>query len=239
MRWKLFLYLGPSLCLAGLAYLASTKIWLAFAVGVIGLFETIFLVAPMVKRFEEKERKRHECYRFVHSFLITLSVCDSLDKAYESGQRSFQGRLKEIDDSLSKLSSQEKVEYLSSYFHMPIYGVFLSLLDLYLDRGGDVLKVCSSLLEELTRMEESGLLLLAKKRRNLIQYALMWLMSLGIMSFIRYGLSSFFQYLTASSAYVLAIFAYFLFLFASVFIYALSYLGKESLRLRKRKEARP
>ena len=142
MKWKLFLYLGPSLGLAGLAYLASTKVWLAVAVGVISLFETLFLLAPMVKRFEEKERKRHECYRFVHSFLITLSVCDSLDKAYESGQRSFQERLKEIDDSLSKLSSKEKVEYLSSYFHMPIYGVFLSLLDLYLDRGGDVLKVC-------------------------------------------------------------------------------------------------
>ena len=88
-------------------------------------------------------------------------------------------------------------------------------------------------------MEESGLLLSAKKRRTLIQYALMWLMSLGIMSFIRYGLSSFFQYLTASSAYVIAIFVYFLFLFVSVFVYALSYLGKESLRIPRRREARP
>ena len=219
-----------SLLLGGLAYLASDNYFIAGGVFLAVLLESHLFLLPMVKRFRERERKRHECYQFVHTFLVTLSVSSSLDRAYESCKENFSLPLKHIDEGLGNMGVKEKTEYLHSYFSMPIYGVFLSLLSLFQDRGGDVLKISGPLLEELTRIEDTGVLSLKDCRKNLVQFLSMWLMSLAIMSFVRFGLSSFFGTLSTSITYLICISAYFLFLLVSAFVYCRFYTGEPAWR---------
>lgn len=237
MKGAAFLVVAVSFALGGLCFLASDHLYLATATASVFLIEGFLMLLPMVKRFAVRERKRHECYQFVYPFVTTLSASSSLDRAYEAAEEGFSEPLKRLTEGLSSLGTKQKVDYLASYFAMPIYRVFLSLLDLYLERGGDVLSVSGVLLEELTRIEETGTLMLKDARRNLVSFTAMWLMSLGIMSFVRFGLSSFFVSLSSSALYLVAIVGYFLFLAISLYVYARSYTGEKAFLLKRRKKA--
>ena len=189
-------------------------------------FILIWLLAgPVYKKFLSFQTKRHECFRFINSFVVTLSVSKSIDFAYQNAMEGLGKEIENISQSISELSGLEKVEYLDSYFDMPIYRMFVSTLSIYLNEGGDIIKLSAELLAELTRLEESENDVLSANRKNLIQYCMLWGISLAVVVFMRVALANFFDLLVDSFMYLGCVIGYFALMLGSIIAYASIYTG--------------
>ena len=80
--------------------------------------------------------------------------------------------------------------------------MFLSLLSLHLDRGGDILDLSSDLLHESSRIEESAQSYWKKAKGKILGFYFLWAMAFVILVFLRFGLTSFFTRIKGSWAYL-------------------------------------
>ena len=139
------------LAIGGLSFL-STRQWIfGLSFGVLAFACCVFVYLPILSKRKVQRERGHECYLFIHRFLITLSVTNSLEKSFESGSEGMGADFVRLNAGINALSARAKTEYLHSYFLSDLYKMFLSLLDLYLDRGGDVLRLASELMQEIGR----------------------------------------------------------------------------------------
>ena len=224
-----------SLLLAASAYLASDTWYLGAGVAVLAIAGSVLYGVPAVRIFLIGERKRHECYLFMHGYLVTLSVTHSLDRAFEVGSQPMGEAFHTLDETLQTMGAQEKTEYLLSYFETDLYRMFLSILRLYLDRGGDVLKLSSELTAESSRVEENAVAYGKMAARKAMSFFFLWLMSLVIVVFLRFGLASFYQTLRHSLVYLICLVGYYAFFLVSVFLYIKAHTGSKVFPF-KRKE---
>ena len=226
------------LVFGGSGYLASGLWYFGLFAGVLALLTGFFLILPMAKEFSSRCRLRHECYLFIHGYLVTLSVCMSMEKAFEVGTHSMSKEFHVLDATLSTMEPREKVEYLMTYFKSDLYRMFLSILKLYLDRGGDVLKLSSELTAEASRIEETEQSYQKQAMRKMVSFAVLWLMALVIVAFIRFGLNSFFQSMQHSLSYIGSLAFFYLFCLVSIVIYVKAHTGgKFNFFVKRRKKA--
>ncbi|MCH3909923.1 MAG: hypothetical protein LKF75_03000 [Bacilli bacterium] len=231
-----------SLLFGGLAYAISSHLYIG--IGIFLLYSIVFIVvfAPMLKKFQAKERKRHECYRFVNGFIVSLSVSGSLDDAYQSATLGAVDEEESLLKAISNLSVNERIDYLASYFVEPYYRMFLSIISLYLDQGGDLLDLAEPLIKEVGHNEIFKDEIHDVKIRYLGQFISLWFMSALVLLFVRIGLNGFYDSLSKSLPYLLTSVAYFLIAIASFayFIFLFSEekpfsKGKERMKIGKKK----
>ena len=227
-----------SIFLGGVAYFVSDNFMIAGAVALIFVLLFFVFVAPNIAKFKIRQQKRHECYLFVNSFLITLSVCQSLEKSYELATQNAQKNFKATLDSIALMEAKERIEYLSTYFEMPIYDMFLSVLNIYLDQGGDILALSKTLMEELTRIEETAMSISKNAAGVLIQWIVLWAMSIAILAFVRFGLDTFYDMLKTSTSYLIMTISYFVLLAVSIAIFTTQYTGEKLITISTKKKVR-
>ena len=225
-----------SLILGLSAFFASDQWLLGVGVGLISMLIGVFYIVPCGSRFVSLSTKRHECYLFIHGFLITLSVCMSLEKAFDVATTSMGKEFHKLDETLSTMQPREKVDYLVTYFDSDLYRMFLSILRIYLDRGGDVLKLSSELTAEASRVEETEQAYQKQAIRKMMTFVFLWLMSVVIVVFMRFGLSTFFETMKVSLVYLGSLSAFYLFMILSFAVYCHLHTGVR-LWNKKKKEA--
>lgn len=216
-----------------ISYISTSSMIISGIVFISFILFGFLILMPALKRFLEANKKRHLCYQFVNSFIISMSVCHSFDRAYELSKDQFNEELSLIDEEF-KGNSKDKVFYLKNYFELDIYEMFLSILTLYLDQGGDILKISSELLAELTRIEDSAIIANGDSKRSLFEFFMLWGMSLIILAFLRFALRNFFTPESSPITFKLCVAMFFLLLLLSIFIYFNSYFGHEYFRFRKK-----
>jgi len=229
-----FVCLAVSLLLGGSAYLACESPFVALGVLGMGITSCLLFIIPCLKRFGLKSTKRHECYLFIHSYLITLSVTSSLGRSFEAATDSLGPMFHELDDTLSRMNDKEKVEYLANYFETDIYRMFLSILDLYLNRGGDVLRLSAELTAESARIEETEQQYERMAAKRMGSFIMLWLMALVIVVFIRFGLPTYFGSLKDSMTYQGALLIFYAFMSLSFCLYCYFHTGVFPYRFKRR-----
>ena len=194
------------------AYVTTNNLLLGVIVflSYFGVF--LIFIKPLVRRYIDKRRKHHEVFNFINHFIISLSVTSSLDQAFEDATIDAKGEEKRVLESIAPLSSMEKLEYLLRYFEEDIYSVFLSIVKAYMEEGGDLLNMSSSLLDEAVFNEEKHNSLETIRKKSLVQYGSLWFLSTIVLVFLRFGLSNFYDSLTKNLPYLLTAIAYFLIL---------------------------
>ena len=211
--------------LGALCFLVTSSLYLSLGIAGATLLILFFMVVPAIKKYQNLQQKRHESFLFINTFLITLSVSSSIEKSYEMAIEQAEKGFRETIDGIAHLDAMARVEYLSSYFEQPIYDMFLSILKIYTEQGGDVLKLSSTLMEELTRIEETAMSLSKHAAGVLVQWIMLWAMSLAILGFARFGLNSFYDYLRSSPTYLLMVMLYFVLVDVSIVIFTSKYTG--------------
>lgn len=207
------------------AYVAADQWYIGIGVGLVAMTAGLFFVLPCLRRYVLLNRKRHECYLFIHGYLVTLSVCMSLEKAFETASEPMGEDYHRLDETLATMEAREKVTYLSTYFDMPLYAMFLSVLELYLDRGGDVLKLSNELTAEASRLEETGMTYSKQAARKGASFFFLWVMAVVVMMFLRFGFSTFFSQLKTSWTYLGSLLCFYAFLVVSVCVYTVFHTG--------------
>ncbi len=186
-----------------------------------------FLLAPMAEKAVANVRKRHEAFRFVNTFVISLSVNHSGPEAFAAAATGAQGEELGIVEGLGEMGLEGKLLYLSDYFRQDFYRMFTSLYRLYEEQGGDVLKIAEPLLDEIALIEETESEKDRNRLANLAQFISLWAMSGLILAFLRFGLASFYESLASSPAFIITGVAYFVFALFSFCVYVKEMTGEK------------
>lgn len=194
--------IAVALLSAGLAYYVSLSWICALAIFAFFVLLFSFWIIPVLSKFVQKERKRHECYRFVNSFIITLSVTSSYEEAFKSASEGSEKEEAALLAAIDLMSVSEKLSYLSNYFEESYYPMFVSVLKLYEEQGGDLLDLAEPLLSDVTDEESGGDAVGKIRTRYLVQYIALWLLANLVLVCVRLGLSGFYEELVASPAYL-------------------------------------
>src|SRR5574344_803682 len=124
-----------------LGYWVSTSLYIGLGIGVIFALVLFIIAIPVNLRHDDKERKRHECYRFINTFIISLSVTQSGERSLQAVSLDMKGEEKSINDAIETLSLDERIGYFANYFSSPSYAMFLSIYRLFESQGGEVLSL--------------------------------------------------------------------------------------------------
>ena len=216
----LLLFLVLSLYFGAISFVTTDNIFIALAIFIIFFLVLAFMVNPLTKRFSTKKRKGHELFHFINHFIISLAVTLSIDQAFNDSVIDIKGEFKEVVDSIDMMTTSDKLTYLKQYFESDLYQVFLSIVTLFQEEGGDLLEMSSTLLTEATKNEEKQNAMEGLEKKSIIQFSSMWFLSTLILAFLRFGLANFYDTLTTNIPYLLTASAYFLIAIASFYVYA-------------------
>lgn len=151
------------------------------------------LIRKDFKRYFSLIDRVHSSYHFINSFIITLSVKDSFEDAYQNAIRLRNPILNAETNELNDLIPLDRVRYLKDYFNLAIYKMFLNVVDLYIDQGGNILNMSENLIRECTRAEKTLSETLSIGYKHLSEFITLWVLSFGILIFIKFSINDFYM----------------------------------------------
>ncbi|MPN11080.1 hypothetical protein SDC9_158381 [bioreactor metagenome] len=105
---------------------------------------------------------------------------------------------------------------MERYFPFKIYKLFIEVIKLYEEQGGDILKMSDNLIKATKREEDYVIAVSEKSKRKLFEISLLWLFTFLILIFVRFGLANFFASVIAKPFFLASIAVFFLFVLVSV-----------------------
>lgn len=202
-----FIFIG--ILLGFLCFLTTNSILFAALTIVLFVADYFMLMRKRFKNYFQLIERVHTSYHFINSFIISLSVKDSLEDAYQNGIRLENKTLKTVTDELNDLTVVERVKFLRDYFQLSIYKMFLNVLDIYQDQGGNILNMADNLMRECTRTEKALTDTLSIGYKHLTEFIILWLMSLGILIFMKFSIKDFYDMMLTNNIMVPLIFGFF------------------------------
>lgn len=217
VRDALFVLL--TLMLAMVAYLTSFDIYIPIFVVASYLLYYFVLGRRYLIKKDRLTRRIHACYHFINAFIISMSVKESVEDAYQSGIRYEDKELNEITENLENLKVSDRITYLREFFNLAVFKMFINVLSLYQDQGGNILNMSDELISESTRIEKSLSESLIESNRYLGQFLLLWIMSVSVLLFIRFSISSFYVSMSKSSIFVGFLLVFFILILFSIHLF--------------------
>ena len=223
MNKSIIYFVVFSLLIGVVAFVASNNIFIAIGVFAVYLLYFILIINKKLKEYVLKCERIHHCYHFINSFLIALSVKDSLDESYISATSAANGEFKSILDELRDMDTIEKMDYLRKYFNLAIYKMFLDVVNLYLDQGGSLLNMADSVMAESTRIEETFNKSSASSKRIFFEFVILWVLSLAVLLFMRFMISDFYTRMLNSFIFLILLVLFFVLILLSIHIFIIRF----------------
>ena len=212
-----------SLAVGVVCFLTTNNVY--FGIGIFAIFALYFFLFQY-KRFAKYfslVRRVHSCYFFINTFVVTMSVKESYEDAYQSALRLKDSKLQMYADELMELSSYEKVKYLRNYFQLAMYKMFLNILEIYQDQGGNILTMTDNLIRECTRTEKTLLESYNLGIKHLIEFIILWALSFGVLLFLKFGIGDFYDRMLENPIFAPLILVFFLIFLASTHLFLKSF----------------
>ena len=217
----IFIFIG--LVLATLCYLSTNSILFSALIAAIFMIDYFILMRKRFVHYFSLIERVHASYHFINSFIITMSVKESMEDAYQNGIRIKNSRLKAETDQLTEMPAIDRVRYLKGYFNLSIYLMFLNVVDLHQDQGGNILTMSDNLIKECTRTEKTLSETLSIGNRHLKEFITLWVMSVAILIFMRFSLKEFYISMLKNQLFGALIFVFFLICIISINLFVLVY----------------
>ena len=212
-----------ALLLAGMCYLSTNSFIFAGILLVVFLLDYFILIRKRFVNYFSLIERIHTSYHFINSFVITLSVKESFEDAYQNGIRINNAHLNAETEQLNEMTVIDRVKYLKDYFNLSIYLMFLNVLNLYQDQGGNILSMSDNLLKECTRTEKALSETLSIGNKHLKEFITLWMMAIGILVFMRFSLNDFYMSMLKSSLFGSLLFVFFFICIISLNLFVLSF----------------
>lgn len=204
---KLYNTLGfiISIVLTFVCYFATSNIFVGIGVLVLSIsFYFIFLYKKL-NAHNSNTRKIHECYLFINNYLVTLSIKKSLVAAFDATRTSISDDFSEYITSIEEMNPQEKLLYLNKYFPFHIFQIFIDIIFLWQEEGGDILDMSSHITNEMREIKEYVTYSQSVGRRKTLEIGTLWFFSLTIVIALRLSLSDFYANLLKQPIFIGAI----------------------------------
>ncbi len=196
-----------------ISYLASNSLIVSFSVVLLSALYFLLIGIKKLNKYKIKLTRFHSCYVFINNFVISLSIKKAIKPAFDSTIETMNDDIQELIEAIKDNTEEDKLRYLSKYFKFDIYNLFLDLIGLWSDQGGDVISMSSNLTNRARELEEYVSEAEQIHNKKIIEFVILWSFSLAILVFLRFALSQFFDKITSQFFYLIGI--------ASIFIYVL------------------
>lgn len=213
-----FIYLGFIIgALLGVAcYLGTNSMILAITLFVITLMYFLFILSKRFINFDKKIKRFHECYFFVSNMIVSLSIKNSISAALDNLKSSMSDEFLEEMETMNDMNENEKLSYLQRYFPFHFYQLFVDVVNLWIEQGGDIIKMTDHLSYQAREVEEYIIFSTSNSKGKLLEFVILWLLSVSIVIILRFALSMFFASVSKQLFYQIGIFLIFIFLLFSV-----------------------
>lgn len=204
---KIFNTLGLviSIILGFVSFYATSNVFIGGGVLVVCILLYFLVFYKILQKYILKMNRIHECYLFINNFLITLSIKESLNAAFEATTNSISEEFSEYVLSVGDLNPQEKLLYLSKYFTLHIYRIFTDIVLLWQEEGGKILDMSSHITNEMREIEEYATYSKSISKRKSLEIGTLWLFSLAIIVVLRMSLSDIFSGLLSNPIYLISV----------------------------------
>lgn len=203
--------IGCSILIFALLYLTTGILEYSILGGILVLIYAIFYANNAIKKYFDSQRIIIECSNFINTLIISLSISNSLEMSYKDATTKISKQLEKfIKQKCKSLDVLENLEILRDYFKSTNYAVFLNILKMYINSGGNILEMSVNLQLELRRKEELVNSIKQINIRKAYEFFTLWAFCLAIILFCRIGLNNI--YIMMQS--------YFLFNYEIIFFFA-------------------
>ena len=207
-----------SIVFAGITFIASQNIFSAISILTISNLFFVLIARRQINKSQQKIHRFHDCYQFINTFIISLTVKGSISSALESAYNVSDSGTKEIIDSIKELNDEEKLSYLCKYFKFDIYHLFVDLIKLWSEEGGDILKMSHYLVEQARLKEEYLITCQSINKSKTVEFVTLWAIALLILTALRFALSQFFDRIAKTLFYQIAVVVIMLFALFSIYV---------------------
>lgn len=194
-----------SIVVGVITFLASNNFIIAIIALVIYLLFFLIFARKIFNKYQTKIVRFYECYHFINTFIVSLSIKSSLSSAYETAILTIdKEHVKELE-TIDSFEINDWLNHLNKYFKFHIFSLFIDLININEEQGGNILEQSKYLLEELRLSEEyisEGTLI---SKRKITEFAILWVLTYVIMVFMRFALSSFFQNISKQLFFIIGI----------------------------------
>ena len=198
-----------------LAYFSSGNFILAIGVALTYIGYFWLFVNKKLKKSALTRQSAHECNNFINTFLLSMSIRNSMNEAYENATINATNSFRQEILHLEQLAIRQRIESLNKYFCFDIYHMFLNVLSLYEEQGGNILLMSEALIKEANRLEQMMITLSSLTIRKVFEFTVLWMITMAIVVFMRFGLAQFYaQMLNGLLLAVMTILLFSLFLFS-------------------------
>ena len=200
-------------------YIASENIFLSIGVLTTFIITSFALFIPNLKRFNKVSNRFHECYHFINNFIISLSIKKAISSALENTVLSMNESFVEMMNSLENMSDDEKLRYLNGgYFPFHVYRLFIQVIELYEEQGGDILESSKYLLDQCRYYEEYVTACSSLAIRKYFGFGVLWAISLSILVMLRFTLTDFYGYIKTQTLFIVSLGVLSLFIAFSIYV---------------------
>lgn len=217
------IFIVTSLVISFTSYLATNQMYIPIGIFAIYVIYYFLFIRKRIKKYLLRVEVVHACYHFVNSFIITLSVKESLEEAYQNGLRIAPKALIEETQQIENMNIIERIKFLRSYFNLAIYKMFINIIELHQEQGGNILTISDSLIRECTRVEKTLSESTSIGKRHLVEFIILWLLSFLIMIFLRFALTQFYFQMIKSMLMVGLICGFYIIFLASLHLFLVKF----------------
>ena len=205
-----------SILLGVSGFVASNNFIIGIIILVISILYFMFLTRPIYFRYLTKINRFHLCYHFINTFIVSLSIRGSISSALDNSLDVMPDDFHKDIENIEPFSVEEKFDFINKYFRFHVFSLFLDLLRIYEEQGGNILEMSSHLLDEVRLIEEYISTSQSISRKKIGEFIILWALTIGIMVFMRFALSEFFATISSQVFYPIGILAILLFCLVTI-----------------------
>ncbi len=209
------IFLIASLAFGSICYISTSNLYISLGVFLISFFYLSIFAMKLIKKGQEKVRRFNECYQFINTFIISLSVKSSINGSFETTSATLGDDFKDYINDIDELSIDEKMDYLRRYFPFHVYSIFLNIINIWLEEGGDIISMSTHLIEEVRSEEEYVITSTSLAKKKVMEISFLWGICLAILLFLRFALNQFYSYINKLVFFPISICALFAFILFS------------------------
>lgn len=193
MNFVLVLGIIVSLLFGVVTLISTNNFIVAIVALVVSVLYFVLIAIPKLKKNNLKVERFHRCYSFINTFVISLSIKGSIKSALDSTLENMGDDFHKNVQGLEEFNESDKLNYLSQYFKFHIYGLFVNLINLWSEQGGDIIDMSSHLINEARLTEEYLTESARLSKKHVMEFGILWLISLSILVILRFALAQFYR----------------------------------------------
>lgn len=168
-----------------------------------------------IKNYFKKQRINIECSNFINTLIVSLSISNSLELAYKDATIKVSKSLERQIKQCNSIDVFDILESLKAYFLNNNYLVFLNIIHMHSENGGNILEMSAYLQTELRRRQELINSIKQINARKAYEFFTLWAFCLAIILFCRFGLSNIYQMMQTNELFTYELLFFFFFMFIS------------------------